>query len=192
MTTATEDDMNPAGKNSQTIKTLVTTVLFLVAIGLILAFEFEKIKTFISHAGVWGIFIAILVYGLLGFTIIPSEPLTLLLGAMFGPWVAMIAALVGNTLSATAEYLTGRRISSGTDFLEKTKKLPFGLNKLRPDSAVFLILARAIPGYGGKAVGVLAGIYKVKFWRFLWTAVVTLAVGSAIFAFGGSGLEKLF
>jgi uncharacterized membrane protein YdjX (TVP38/TMEM64 family) len=190
MTTPAEET-KPSEKRSQTVKTLLTTVFFLVVIGLIVAFDFEKIKVYISHAGIWGIFMAILVYGLLGFTIIPSEPLTVLIGAMFGPWVATLASLAGNTLSSMAEYTVGRRIGNATNFMEKKEKLPFGLGKLNPDSLAFLLFARAIPGFGGKAVSIIAGVYKINFWRFIWTAFVTLIVGSAAFAFGGFGLEKL-
>jgi len=185
------DESKSTDKRSQTIKTLLTTVLFLVVIGLIVAFDFGKIKAFISHAGVWGIFVAILVYGLPGFTIIPSEPLTVLIGAMFGPWVATLASLAGNTLSLMAEYVVGRRIGNALNLIEKKEKLPFGLGKLNPDSLAFLLFARAIPGFGGKAVSIISGAYKVNFWRFIWPAFVTLIVGSAAFAFGGFGLEKL-
>lgn len=184
----------PKGKNvkkSQTIRMLITTLLFVVVVGLIIAFDFEKIKTFISHAGVWGILISIIIYGLLGFTLVPSEPLTLLIAAMFGPWVAMIASFFGNTLSAIAEYFLGHRIGNATNFIEKKEKLPFGLGKMKIDSPAFLILGRMIPGYGPKAVGIVAGVYHVPFWRYVWTAIIPLAFGSAIFAFGGSGLEKL-
>jgi len=190
MTPSTEET-KPAKKRSETIKTLLTTVFFLVVIGLIVAFDFEKIKTYISHAGVWGIFVAILVYGLLGFTVVPSEPLTVLIGAMFGPWVATLASLAGNTLSSMAEYAVGRRIGNATNFMEKKEKLPFGLGKLDPNSLVFLIFARAIPGFGGKTVSIMSGVYKINIWRFLWTAFVALIVGSFAFAFGGFGLEKL-
>jgi uncharacterized membrane protein YdjX (TVP38/TMEM64 family) len=187
--TTPEEQTNKKKKNS--LRILVTTLFFMVAIGLIVAFDFEKIKLFISHAGVWGLVISIVVYGLLGFTVIPSEPLTLVIGAMFGPWVATIASLIGNTLSSIAEYYTGRAIGSATNFMEKKEKLPFGLGKLKVDSFKFLILARAIPGFGGKAVSITAGVYHVPLWRFLWTAFVTLIAGSAVFAFGGFGLEKL-
>ncbi len=190
MATSTEQT-NSAKKRSQTIKTLLTTGLFLVVIGLIVAFDFEKIKTYISQAGIWGIFVAILVYGLLGFTVVPSEPLTVLIGAMFGPWVATLASLAGNTLSSIAEYSVGRRIGSATDFMEKKEKLPFGLGKLNPNSLAFLLFARAIPGFGGKTVSIISGVYKINFWRFLWTAFVALIIGSVAFAYGGFGLEKL-
>jgi uncharacterized membrane protein YdjX (TVP38/TMEM64 family) len=187
-----ENPESPSAKKPLSVKTLVTTLLFLMVIGLILAFDFQKIKTYIAGAGVWGIFIAIIVYGLLGFTVIPSEPLTVLIGAMFGPWVATLASLAGNTLSSMAEYSVGRRIGNATNFMSQKEKLPFGLGKLNPDSLTFLLFARAIPGFGGKAVSIISGVYKINFWRFMWTAFVTLIVGSAVFAFGGFGLEKLF
>jgi len=192
MTVTPENPQTTPEKKPLSIKILLTTIFFLVVIGLILAFDFQKIKTFIAGAGVWGIFLAIIVYGLLGFTVIPSEPLTVLIGAMFGPWVATLASLAGNTLSSMAEYSVGRRIGDATNFMSQKEKLPFGLGKLNPDSLAFLLFARAIPGFGGKAVSIISGVYKVNFWRFMWTAFVTLVVGSAAFAFGGFGLEKLF
>ncbi len=191
----TEKSVDPVTRKQNTrqmITTLATTIGFVVVVGLIVAFDFEKIKAFISGAGVWGLFASILVYGLLGFTFVPSEPLTVLIGAMFGPWVATIVSLAGNTLSSMAEYLLGRRIGNATNFLEKKEKLPFGIGRLKVDSLGFLLFARAIPGFGGKAVSIISGVYKVNFWRFIWTAFVTLVVGSAAFAFGGFGLEKLF
>ena len=129
MTLPTPEEQ-PNKKKQRSSRMLVTTLLFMLAIGLIVAFDFEKIKLFISHAGVWGVVISVIVYGLLGFTVIPSEPLTLLIGAMFGPWVATIASLIGNTLSSLAEYYTGRAIGSATNFMEKKEKLPFGLGKV--------------------------------------------------------------
>jgi uncharacterized membrane protein YdjX (TVP38/TMEM64 family) len=184
----------PDNKESRkkTLATLFTSLAFMVAIGAIVAFDFEKIKSFISHAGVWGLVISVFVYAALGMTFVPSEPLTLLIGAMFGPWMAMIVSWIGNTLAAIVEYYFGQRIGSAANFLEKKEKLPFGLGKLPVDSAWFLIGGRAIPLYGAKAISVVAGVYHVPLFRYLWTTAVTIFFGSLIFSFGGFGLGKLF
>ncbi|MDP3451144.1 MAG: VTT domain-containing protein [Anaerolineaceae bacterium] len=184
----------PDNKESRkkTLATLFTSLAFMVAIGAIVAFDFEKIKSFISHAGVWGLVISVFVYAALGMTFVPSEPLTLLIGAMFGPWMAMIVSWIGNTLAAIVEYYVGQRIGSAANFLEKKEKLPFGLGKLPVDSAWFLIGGRAIPLYGAKAISVVAGVYHVPLFRYLWTTAVTIFFGSLIFSFGGFGLGKLF
>ncbi|MDO9121492.1 MAG: VTT domain-containing protein [Anaerolineaceae bacterium] len=176
----------------KTLATLFTSLAFMVAIGAIVAFDFEIIKSFISHAGVWGLVISVFVYAALGMTFIPSEPLTLLIGAMFGPWTAMIVSWIGNTLAAIVEYYFGQRIGSAANFLEKKEKLPFGLGKLPVNSAWFLIGGRAIPLYGAKAISVMAGVYHVPLLRYLWTTAVTIFFGSLLFSFGGFGLGKLF
>lgn len=186
--------LQPEKKESRKkmLTTLFTSLAFMVVIGLIVAFDFEKIKTFISHAGVWGLVISVFVYAALGMTFIPSEPLTLLIGAMFGPWTAMIVSWIGNTLAAVVEYYVGKRIGSAANFLEKKEKLPFGLGKLPIDSPLFLIGGRAIPLYGAKAISVVAGVYHVPLYRYLWTTAVTIFFGSLMFSFGGFGLAKLF
>lgn len=176
----------------KTIITLITSLAFMVAIGAIVAFDFERIETFISHAGIWGLVISVFVYAALGMTFVPSEPLTLLIGAMFGPWPAMIVSWIGNTLAAIVEYYVGQRIGGAANFLEKKEKLPFGLGKLPVDSPWFLIGGRIIPLYGAKAISVVAGVYHVPLFRYIWTTAVTIFVGSLLFSFGGFGLGKLF
>lgn len=164
----------------------------MAVVALVVAFDFEKIKTFISQAGAWGIVLSVVVYALLGMTLVPSEPLTLLLGAMFGPWIALLASGTGNTLAAIVEYYVGRRIGSATNLMEQKEKLPFGLGKLRIDSPLFLIGGRMIPGYGSKVVSFLAGIYHVPLYRYVWTTIIPIFAGSIFFAFGGFGLKNLF
>jgi uncharacterized membrane protein YdjX (TVP38/TMEM64 family) len=182
---------NPESRK-KTLITLATSLLFMVAIGSIVAFDFEKIKAFIGQSGIWGLVVSVFVYAALGMTFIPSEPLTLLIGAMFGPWVAMIVSWIGNTMAAIVEYFIGQRIGSAANFVEKKEKLPFGLGKLPVDSAWFLIGGRAIPLYGAKAISVVAGVYHVPLYRYIWTTAVTIFFGSAMFSFGGFGLGKLF
>ncbi|MCX6055215.1 MAG: VTT domain-containing protein [Chloroflexi bacterium] len=174
------------------MSTIITTLLFMIVIGVIIAFDLKKIETFIRHAGAWGILISILVYASLGMTFIPSEPLTLLIAAIFGPWIAMLTSWIGNTMSAVVEYYMGQRLGAAANFLEKKEKLPFGLGKLKIDSPWFLIGGRAIPLYGAKAISVIAGVYHVPLFRYVWTTAVTVFFGSLMFSFGGFGLSQLF
>ena len=153
--------------------------------------DLNKIKAFIEQAGAWGVVISILLYAVLGVTLIPSEPLTLFIGALFGPLLATLIAGVGNTLAAFVEYYLGTHIGSATNFIDKKNKLPFGLGKLKIESPLFLVGARMIPGYGAKIVSMLAGIYRVPLLRYLWTTAIPIFLGSAIFAFGGFGIGLL-
>jgi len=49
-----------------------------------------------------------------------------------------------------------------------------------------------VPGVGPKVVSFTAGIYRVPILRYLWTSALSVYLGAALFAFGGSGLKTLF
>jgi uncharacterized membrane protein YdjX (TVP38/TMEM64 family) len=182
----------PGKVRFQTILLILSTVVVAIGIALFVPKNIKVIEAFIASNGYWGLGILVVLYALLGLTIIPSEPLTILTGALFGPLTATLVATVGNTLAAVVEYSLGGKINELTNFVEKKKKLPFGLGKLPVESPVFLIFARMIPGYGPKAVSVLCGIYKVPLFLYIWTSAIPTFVGAAVFAFGGAGLVKMF
>lgn len=186
-----EETKKPKGGRSQSVYILILSVLIMVLVGIFFTQDLEKIKNFIKNAGAWGIIISILIYALLGVTLIPSEPLTLFIGALFGPLWATLIAGVGNTMSAFIEYYLGTNVGSATNFAEKKEKLPFGLGKMKVESPLFLIGARMIPGYGPKIVSMMAGMYRVPLLRYLWTTAIPIFTGSAIFAFGGFGIGLL-
>lgn len=165
-------------------------VVFIVMIILFLR-NFLQIETVIHSAGIAGPLISVFLYAILSLTPIPSDPISVLNGAIFGPFWGTIISWMGNNLAATVEYFIGEGIGQIADFEKNRKKLPFGLGKFPADSYWFLILARAIPGYGGKIVSVVGGIYKVSFWKYFWTAAVSNLLGSIAYSFGGYGLVKL-
>lgn len=185
------DEETRKNRRNQSISILVFSVLIMILVGVSFTTDLTRIKSFISSAGAWGIVISIVFYALMGMTLIPSEPFTLFIGALFGPLYATLIAGVGNTLSALVEYYLGTHIGSATNFMEKKDKLPFGLGKMKVESPLFLIGARMIPGYGPKVVSVLAGVYRVPILRYIWTTAIPVFLGSAIFAFGGFGIGKL-
>lgn len=178
-------------KRNQSISILVFSVLVMALAAVFITTDLNKIKDFISQAGAWGIVLSILLYAILGITLIPSEPITLFIGALFGPVLATLISWVGNTIAAFIEYYIGSHIGSATNFEEKKEKLPFGLGKMKVDHPLFLVGGRMIPGYGPKVVSMMAGVYKVPLLRYLWTTAVPIFFGSVIFAFGGAGIGSL-
>jgi uncharacterized membrane protein YdjX (TVP38/TMEM64 family) len=153
--------------------------------------EFTQVKTIIQNSGPLGILVSVIIFGFLGATPIPSEPLTILLSTIYGPFWAMIATSIGNLLSALVEYTIGHGLGSVTNFEEWKRKLPFGLGKFPVDSPIFLIGARMIPGYGSKFVSLVAGFYRVQIWRYIWTTFLATFWGAALTAYGGYHLVRL-
>jgi uncharacterized membrane protein YdjX (TVP38/TMEM64 family) len=189
--TPVPSDEEKKNRRSQSISVLIFSVLIMALVAVFFATDLNKIKAYISQAGAWGIVVSILFYALMGVTVIPSEPFTLFIGALFGPVYATLISWVGNTCSAMVEYYIGTHIGSATNFMERKHKLPFGLGNMKVDSPLFLIGGRMIPGYGPKVVSILAGVYKVPILRYIWTTLVPIFFGSLFIAFGGFGIGLL-
>lgn len=171
-------------------------VIFFTAILLLSLTKFSSqlliLENFISTHQIIGPVTSIFIMGILSITPIPTDPIVILNGLLFGPAIGIITSWLGNTLAAVIEYFIGKGINKITDFEKHKNSLPFGLNKLPANSPWFLIAGRLIPQFGGKIVSLAGGIYKVNFWRYLWTAAVANILGSVAFAYSGYFLKYYF
>jgi uncharacterized membrane protein YdjX (TVP38/TMEM64 family) len=170
---------------------LITVLVVILIVILILSRNMDGIRAFLLRSSKIGLVISVGLYGLLGASPIPSEPLTVLLSALYGPFYITFVATIGNLLSALVEYYIGRKIGDVSDFERRRQTLPFHLGKIPVDSVVFLIVARFLPGYGAKFISVLSGVYHVRLWRYAWTTVFSTLIGAAIVAYGGFGILNL-
>lgn len=155
-------------------------------------FNVESFKAFLDQHEKFGLVICLFAYPLLGITIIPTDPLTLLVLAWKGSVAAVIMATIGNTLSAILEFYLGQSLGDLADFEKKKSKLPFHLDRLPVNSPLFLILARMLPGFGSKFTSIAAGIYQIPMFTYLWTTIIANLVGAILLVSGGYGLLKLF
>lgn len=169
---------------------VIITISFALPIVLIVIFgrEIKNIKNFIPATGILGPLLSVLFMGILSATPIPTDPIVILNGAVFGPFYGVLISWMGNNLASVIEYFLGRGLGQITDF-EKTKRsLPFGLGRFPADSVWFLLLGRLIPQFGGKIVSLTGGFYRVPIKRYLWTAFLSNLFGSILLAVGGSSL----
>lgn len=182
----------PKTSKSQSILTLTLITFGIIVLVLFISNEMEAVQEFIRNSGWIGLFISIALYGVLGLSPIPSEPLTVLLSTVYGPLAATMVSGAGNLLAAIVEYFLGERIGNIASFEERKDSLPFGLGKFPVNSVPFLLLARMLPGYGPKFVSVISGVYRVPMVRYIWTAAIPTFLGSALFAYGGFELLNRF
>jgi len=185
------ESQNQGNSPSQSLSNLVI-ILAVAGVLIFVAYrDMEIIEAFIQKSGWVGMLAGIGIYGLLGASPIPSEPLTVFLSSVIGPFQATIITGLGNLLAATVEYLIGMHVGNAASFDQRREKLPFGLGKMPVDSVPFLLLARMIPGYGAKFVSLICGIYRVPLLRYVWTTGITTFIGAAMFAYGGFGILQL-
>ena len=173
---------------AQATRTLIFSLLILLLLLFFVSKEMESVKEFIRQTGWLGMVVAVGMYGVLGASVIPSEPLTILISTIAGPFTATMVAGLGNLLAAAVEYYLGAKFGDASNFMEKKAHLPFGLSRLPVRSPVFLLLGRSVPGAGPKVVSFLSGIYRVPLGLYLWTTAVVTFLGAAGFAYGGISL----
>lgn len=175
-------------KDLKALRNIFITILTIgLPIALIIFFgrDFKEIERHIPKTGIAGPLFSILLMGILSATPIPTDPIVILNGAIFGPVTGILVSWMGNNLAAVIEYFIGKGIGQVTDFEKQKSKLPFGLGKFPADSVWFLLFARFVPSFGGKVVSITAGVYQVSFGKYLWTAVVSNMFGSIVLALGG-------
>lgn len=178
-------------KNNNTTWLIIGSIIALFLLFFI-AQNLRDVDLVIRDAGVAGPIVAIILFDIFSLTPIPAEPLTLFCIFFFGPIIGSLIAWIGGTTAALIEYNFGLHMRKITSIEKTIKKLPFGLNKMPVDSSLFLIFGRLIPGYGSKAISLIAGIHHVPLKRYLWTTALTNLIGSLLLAFGGSQLIHFF
>ncbi|HSV94430.1 MAG TPA: VTT domain-containing protein [Spirochaetia bacterium] len=171
-------------------KIFIVLLTFGLPIALIIVFrnDIKNIEKIIPSTGILGPLLSILLMGILSATPIPTDPIVILNGAIFGPWIGILISWMGNNLASIIEYYIGRGICQITDFEKNKKRLPFGLSNFSPDSVWFLFFGRFIPQFGGKIVSLTGGFYHVPLTRYLWTAFLSNLLGSIILSYGGYSL----
>jgi uncharacterized membrane protein YdjX (TVP38/TMEM64 family) len=178
--------------DTRTLRNLLLIVLGVLLLALFVSRRMEQVRQFIRAGGWWGILFSLILYGILGASPIPSEPLTVFISTVYGPLPATLIAGTGNLLAALVEFFIGVKVGDVANFEERKSRLPLGLGKMAVDSPIFLIGARMLPGYGPKFVSLIAGIYRVPLWRYTWTSAFSTLLGAAAFAYGGSQLVNLW
>ena len=177
-------------KKGGLIWTIFAIFLFLLVI-YALSKHTQLIEAVLFKSGSLAPIVAIILYPLLAPTPITTDPITLMIGVIYGPILGILISWIGNTLAATVEYYLGTRIEKVTNFKNKKEQLPLGLGKLPVNSIGFLVFGRMIPGYGGKIISILAGMYKVPLKRYLWTTALSNIMGSIFLSYGGVSLVKI-
>jgi uncharacterized membrane protein YdjX (TVP38/TMEM64 family) len=178
-------------RHNKTFQIIMVVLVLAAGAVLMINFNFSVATAFLRANRSQAILIGIGIYFLLGFTLIPTAPLTLSLAVLLGPWEAVLTAATGNSLAAVGEYYVGVIFGDIFDFEEKKHKLPFGLADLPITSPYVLMAGRLLP-LGKQGFSIVCGAYRVSMGKYLWTSIVMYTLNAAFLAFTGMGLVRLF
>lgn len=185
--------MDTPNKKKKVLSAAVLAISFAAAIIAILVVYQNRslVQDLIASLGLMGPLMTIGLYAGLAFSPIPADPLTLISGAVYGPVGGMITAWLGMITASIVEYYVGKKIGKVTDFKRTRSELPYGLGDLPVDSVPFLLGGRLLTGAGSKIVSYLSGIFRISFWRYLWTSAVSTLLGSILFSLIGTGIGAI-
>lgn len=164
------------------IKNLMPIIVFLV-IGVILTLLFlpeikelgtdegrEEFKAFIDSLGIFGWLIGLgisILQTVVAF--IPGEPIELLMGFVFGPWLGTFICLLASAISATAIFFIVRRF--GMPFIKKTvgeedlSRFKFLSNERRLELAVLILFL--VPATPKDILLYIVPLANISYLRFI-------------------------
>lgn len=179
------------------LKVLKTAGVFLIyaLIGLVFfliyhfsGFTLTDIRVYLDSIGVWAyvLFILLQVFTNVLLFIIPGQTLQFIaLGlTMFSPLTTFILVLTGMVIASLVNFLIGRML--GKKFVTKIigqETYNKYQNRLATKTYVYYPVMMLLPFFPDDEITLLVGLTKMNIFYFLFTTIITRAVGVAIFTF---------
>ena len=130
----------------------------------------ENVREYVQEAGVFGV---LLMFGIqlvqVILSIIPGEPVEVLFGFIYGPWLGALLCLIGLLLGSFCVFCVvralGNNFMSKTENNEKYRSLGFLKEPRKRDTLIFLLFF--LPGTPKDTLTYFAPFTKIELWKFL-------------------------
>ncbi len=135
--------------------------------------DLHALRTFVLSAGALGPLAVIglmLVHTVLPF---PAEVVTLVAGAVYGPWLGLLFTWIGAMAGGMAGFALARWI--GHPLLRRwlpPRAKEISERWIGDHAAWSLLVLRLLPFVSFNLINYAAGLSEVDFWTFLWTMAV--------------------
>ncbi len=178
---------SPAPENHKTTIIRVLTLVFVIALTVVLLTQREQIQG-LERYGYPGLFLLSLLSSATVLIPVPGVLVTSALGAIFNPfWVAVVSGL-GAGLGEISGYLAG---FSGRGVIEKISwhdQIDYWISKY---GVVVILVMAFIPNPLFDLAGMIAGIHKMPLGRFLFWCILGKILKMMVFAYSGATIIKL-
>ncbi len=173
-------------------------ILFLfLLIGIIFAiinrenFNNENLKNLLENYGFYAPFIFIFIYAIATVLFLPGLILTILAGALFGPFFGTVYAISGATLGATLAFLNARYISYGKiEKMIEGSKLEFIKKSVEEEGWKFVAFTRLVPLFPFNLLNYSFGLTKIKLSEYIWSSFLFMIPGTLGYVYlGFTGTE---
>jgi uncharacterized membrane protein YdjX (TVP38/TMEM64 family) len=155
--------------------------------------NFESIRQTIEQAGIYAPLIFMLAYAMGTVLFLPGLAMTLLGGALFGPYFGTLYSLSGATLGATFSFLIARYLAH--DWVEKkanqfTQKLIKGVSD---EGWRFVALTRLVPLFPFNLLNYALGLSNIGALPYVIASFIFMAPGAFAYSwlgFAGKSLAR--
>ncbi|CAI8252892.1 MAG: TVP38/TMEM64 family inner membrane protein YdjZ [Methanobacteriota archaeon] len=176
-------------------KKIIFTLILLI--GIIFAiinresFDNKNIKNILEFYGTFAPVIFIFIYALATVLFLPGLILTILAGALFGPFFGTIYAISGATLGATLAFLNARYISYGKiEKMIEGSKLEFIKKSVEEEGWKFVAFTRLVPLFPFNLLNYSFGLTKIKLSEYIWSSFLFMIPGTLGYVYlGFTGTE---
>jgi uncharacterized membrane protein YdjX (TVP38/TMEM64 family) len=151
----------------------------------------QVLQAWLSSTGVWAPFIYILVYTIGTLFLLPSTPLNLSGGALFGVVWGTVWTTVGAIIAAIISFWFSRTI--GHDYVQRK----FSQRWIKIDQEIkaggiyYVIAVRLLPLLPYGLVNFGAGLTSIRFRDYLWGTIIGTTPGLVPFVMMGNGLTAI-
>ncbi len=135
----------------------------------------ERVRDFITDSGVSGVLIMLGIQLLqVILSVIPGEPVEVLFGFIYGPWLGAVLCLLSMALGSFLVFIATRAL--GRKFMDKTEqsgkfdKLKFLKNPSKRDMLIFILFF--IPGTPKDTLTYFAPFTKIELCKFLLLSTI--------------------
>ena len=180
----------------------VKTSLFLIAIGCLAVtalgasrlglFEPTQLQGWLRSTGMWASVFYLLLYTIATVLVMPSTPLNLLGGALFGPWLGTLWASVGAIVAAMITFAFTRTIGRNAVSRRLSGRWQALDAELQRGGLFYMIAIRLVPFMPYSLLNFAAGLTSVSYRDYLLGTLVGTTPGILPYVLlGSSGLRAV-
>ena len=144
--------------------------------------DIDHFESLLRDLGPLGPLAFILVMALAVVTsLIPSLPLDILAGAVFGPWLGTFYALIGAETGALLAFFIAKGLGREAVVRLVKKDISFCDVCAERHLAIIIFIARLIPLFSFELISYGAGLTKISAWKYALATLLGMAVPTFLF-----------
>ena len=152
----------------------------------------KQLEALLARAGIWAPIVYIVAYTVATLLVMPSTPLNLIGGALFGPWMGTLWTSVGAIVAAVVAFAFTRTVGRSLVKRRLGHRLKSLDKEICDGGLVYILFIRLLPLLPYGLVNFAAGLTSIRFRDYaVGTALGTVPGVLPYVMLGSSGLTTL-